>query len=78
MASGAEGDSPRDDDLGNELTSRIGKVARRVLEERGVTRYDQLTGWTTTDLLDLHGIGPKAVRILSEELESRGTTFRAG
>ena len=82
MASSAEGGSPRDDDLdddlGDELTLRIGKVARRVLEGQGVTRYDQLTGWTTTDLLDLHGIGPKAVGILSEELESRGTMFRAG
>ena len=82
MASGAEGDSPRDDDLGDdlgdELTPRIGTVARRVLAEQGVTRYDQLTGWTMTDLLALHGIGPKAVGILSEELESRGTTFRTG
>ena len=43
-----------------------------------MTRYDQLTSWTTRDLLALHGIGPKAVTILAEELEARGSAFRTG
>jgi predicted flap endonuclease-1-like 5' DNA nuclease len=58
-----------------EYTPRIGKVARRELAVHGYTRYDQLTGVTTADLLRIHGVGPKAVRILEEELTARGLAF---
>lgn len=41
----------------------------------GITRFDQLTSLTASDLLQMHGVGPKSVRILAEELEARGLTF---
>ncbi|MFE5409842.1 hypothetical protein [Microbacterium sp. NPDC056569] len=56
----------------SELTTRIGTVARRELAVHGITRYDQLTERTRGELLAIHGVGPKAVRILDEELAARG------
>lgn len=64
----------RDADQG-EFTPRIGKVARRELALHGYTRYEQLTGVTARALLEIHGVGPKAVRILEDELAARGLAF---
>ncbi|WP_283138298.1 hypothetical protein [Rhizohabitans arisaemae] len=55
-----------------EFPHGIGKVARAVLALNGYTRYDQLTGVSAKELLKLHGIGPKAIRILEAELAARG------
>jgi len=55
-----------------EFPDRLGKVARRELAVHGYTRYDQLTAVTAKDLLQIHGVGPKAIRILEEELAIRG------
>ncbi len=46
-----------------------------MLTLHGYTRYEQLTSVTARELLSLHGIGPKAIRILEEELAARGLTF---
>lgn len=59
----------------SELTPRLGKVARRELAIHGITRYEQLTSRTAAELLAIHGVGPKAVRILAEELAERGHSF---
>lgn len=58
-----------------ELTPRLGKVARRALTLHGITRYDQLPARSAAELLALHGVGPKAIRILREELTDRGLTL---
>ena len=54
----------------------IGQPARQALEVAGVTRLDQLPAWSEKELLALHGVGPKAVRILREALVERGQAFR--
>ena len=59
----------------SKLTARIGKVARRSLALHGYTTYADLSGVTAAELLRIHGIGPKAIRILEGELASRGRTF---
>jgi predicted flap endonuclease-1-like 5' DNA nuclease len=59
----------------SELTPRLGKVARRELALHGITRYDQLGARSRTELLAIHGVGPKAIRILDEELAVRGQSF---
>jgi predicted flap endonuclease-1-like 5' DNA nuclease len=59
-----------------EFPLALGKVARRELGVHGLTRYAQLTEWTATDLLALHGVGPKAVRILRDELVARGMSLK--
>lgn len=60
-----------------EFLHGIGKVARRELALNGYTTYEQLTQVTAKKLLSIHGIGPKAIRILGEELASRGHSFAA-
>ncbi len=54
---------------------KIGEPARRALEEAGYTRLEQLPGVRSADLLRLHGMGPKALRLLREALAEKGLTF---
>ncbi|WP_432942603.1 hypothetical protein ACQPXM_36785 [Kribbella sp. CA-253562] len=61
-----------------EFTPRIGKVANRELALNGYTTYESLTHVSTKQLLAIHGIGPKAIRILDEELTARGLRFAGG
>ena len=58
-----------------EFPAEIGNVARRELAVHGITRFAQLTDHSERELLEIHGVGPKAVRILREELHERGLRF---
>jgi predicted flap endonuclease-1-like 5' DNA nuclease len=64
------------DEFGTEFPHGIGRVARRELAANGYSRYEHLTRVTARDLLSIHGVGPKAIRILGEELAERGLDFR--
>ena len=55
-----------------DLPRGIGAPATRALTAAGYTRLDQLAGVPEEDIARLHGMGPKAVRILREALEGRG------
>ncbi len=66
---------PDDSPVPTEFTSAIGRTARRQLALDGFTTYAQLTGVTPRQLLAIHGVGPKAVRILGDELAVRGLSF---
>ncbi|WP_053205322.1 hypothetical protein [Jiangella muralis] len=66
---------PEDSPVPTEYPHAIGRTARRVLALHGYTRYDQLTSVTPTQLLAIHGVGPKSIRILTEELAARGLAF---
>ena len=57
---------------------KIGRPATQALLAAGYTRLDQLTGVSEADLLRLHGVGPKAVRLLREALAARGFAFANG
>lgn len=52
--------------------------AQRALTEAGYSRLKQLTRVTEAELARLHGMGPKALRILREALEARGLSFAQG
>jgi predicted flap endonuclease-1-like 5' DNA nuclease len=58
-----------------EFPRSMGRVAPRALAAHGYTRFDQLTTVTRTELLAIHGVGPKAIRVLEEELAARGLSF---
>ncbi|MFJ4996534.1 hypothetical protein ACIP5T_00125 [Microbacterium sp. NPDC088619] len=58
-----------------ELPTSMGTVARRALAQQGLTRLDQFDGASERALLAIHGVGPKAVRILREHLESLGSAL---
>ena len=49
--------------------------ARRALASAGITTLEDLSAWTESDLLDLHGIGPKALPPLREALAEAGLQF---
>ena len=54
----------------------MAKVALRALTAEGITAYAQLTGRSERELLAIHGVGPKAIRILRDELATRGLRLR--
>jgi hypothetical protein len=53
----------------------IGNPATRALKAAGYSQLKQLTQVTEAELLKLHGVGPKAIRILRETLEAKGMFF---
>ncbi|MCA1295395.1 DNA-binding protein [Paenibacillus sp. alder61] len=59
----------------SEIPKHIGKPATRALAQAGYRELDQLASIRERDLLKLHGVGPKAVRILREALEEKGLSF---
>ncbi|MGO4548227.1 DNA-binding protein [Paenibacillus sp. 2TAB23] len=54
---------------------KIGQPATRALSHAGLYKLEQLTKVTEADLLKLHGLGPKAIRILNEVLKEKGLSF---
>ncbi len=62
---------PPTDDL-----PKIGNPARNALHGAGYTHLNQLTEVTEAELLKLHGMGPKAIRILREALAARALSFK--
>lgn len=51
---------------------KISKPVNHALVNAGFTSIEQLTEVSEKDLLGLHGMGPKGIRILKEEMEKRG------
>ncbi len=66
-----------DNQPATDLPKGIGKVATRELSLAGLTSLDDLTTVAEAELLAIHGVGPKAVRILREELAARDLSFRS-
>lgn len=63
--------------VSTEFPRTIGKVAARELAAHGYTTFDSLTKVSAKELLKIHGVGPKAVRILGEELAAQGKAYAA-
>ncbi len=57
---------------------KIGAPATRALATAGINDASHLTRWTTKDLSSLHGMGPKAVRLLEAHLHEAGLAFSNG
>jgi predicted flap endonuclease-1-like 5' DNA nuclease len=72
MMPASGGNPPADGDL----PAAIGKPATRALLGAGITTLDQVAEHAEGDLLALHGVGPKAVRLLREELARQGRAMR--
>lgn len=54
----------------------IGAPAMRALLAERYTQLKQLTKVTEAELLQLHGVGPRAIRILREALKAKGLSFK--
>lgn len=59
-------------DVPNGLPAGLGKPATRALLLAGITDLTQVAARTEAELLELHGVGPRAVRILREALQANG------
>jgi len=59
-----------------EFPRSIGKVAARELANAGYTHFEPLTQVSKKSLLAIHGVGPKALSILEEELQKRGLAYK--
>jgi len=57
-------------------TIKIGQPAHRALAAAGIESFTTACTYTEDELLALHGIGPKAIRLLKEVLEKEGMSFR--
>ncbi|MFC0628847.1 hypothetical protein [Kribbella deserti] len=53
----------------------IGRPANSALLAAGITSLAEIAEHTRRDLLAMHGIGPKAIRILEAALQETGLTF---
>lgn len=65
------GDQPASD-----LPAAIGKAATRALLTAGLATLDAVATRSESELLAMHGVGPKAVRILREALAEQGKALR--
>jgi len=57
-----------DDVLPRDLPAAIGRPATRALAQAGITTLSDVARLSDEDLLALHGVGPRAVRILRAAL----------
>ncbi|WP_337103395.1 DNA-binding protein [Paenibacillus sp. YIM B09110] len=54
---------------------KISSPATRALAQAGYFKLEQFTKVTEEDILKLHGVGAKGIRILNEALQARGLSF---
>jgi predicted flap endonuclease-1-like 5' DNA nuclease len=59
-----------------DLPNEIGKTAARELSIHGIASLEQVAAHSRKELLAIHGVGPKAVRILGEALREKGLDFK--
>jgi hypothetical protein len=66
--------------MGAEQTDlpKLAAPARRALLAAGYTRLEQLTEVSEAEVMELHGMGPNALRVLRDALQERGLSFRDG
>ena len=57
------------------LPANIGAPATRALTAAGYTELGQLAGLPAAELGKLHGVGPKALRLLAEALRQQGMSL---
>ena len=57
------------------LPRNIGAPATRALTAAGYTNLSQLANVPLAELKKLHGVGPKALRLLQEALEQQGLSL---
>lgn len=59
-----------------DLPDEIGRTAARELSTNGITSLAQVADHSEEELLAIHGVGPKAIRILREALAADGLEYR--
>lgn len=54
----------------------IGAPALRALIEKKIYSLKDLSGYTEPEIAGLHGVGPKAIKILREAMEKKKISFK--
>lgn len=54
---------------------KIAQPATRALAGAGIQRLEQLTGFSESEIKQLHGMGPKALGQLRQALADKGLAF---
>ena len=65
-------EQPSDDQQPDDLPAGLSAPARRALAGAGVTRLEDVAAFTETELMKLHGMGPKALQTLRRALAAKG------
>jgi hypothetical protein len=60
-----------------QIPATIGKPALRALAAAGITSLEDVARANEDDLLALHGVGPRAIRILKAALKAQWSRGRA-
>lgn len=58
-----------------DIPVRLGALASRALRSAGWTTLEELARHSEQELLALHGLGPRAIRLLRTALAERGLDF---
>ncbi len=56
--------------------SLIAAPARRALEQAGIKNVTQLSRWSESEIMELHGMGPGSMSKLRKALSAKGLSFR--
>jgi DNA-directed RNA polymerase alpha subunit len=65
-------EQPSDGQQPDDLPAELSAPARRALAGAGVTRLEDVAAFTETELMKLHGMGPKALQTLRRALAAKG------
>ncbi|NIK78978.1 DNA-directed RNA polymerase alpha subunit [Paenibacillus castaneae] len=65
-------------DLEADLSAGLSKPAQRALINAGYLRLDQISKLTEAEVLQLHGMGPKAIDTIRRALAAKGLSFGDG
>ena len=55
---------------------KIGEPARRAFALLNIYSVEDCSQYTKAELLNLHGVGPKAIRIIEEELKQLNMNYK--
>jgi len=60
-----------------DLLPKISAPARRVLEAKGIKNLRQLSKYSASELLELHGFGPSSIPIIEKALKQAGLKLKS-
>lgn len=63
--------------LQSDFPVKLSAPALRALRNAKITRLDQLTKYSAAEVLELHGMGPKALKMLQMEMKKRKLLFKS-
>ena len=66
------------DELYGDLPPSVASPARRALTAAGYRKIAELDGASVADLRKLHGMGPRAVRLIEDMLQTEGMSLGPG